>query len=199
MSSKASDHLGIIKIQDSYGTPKKYFDMGCKIFKMKPKIDYSASDLIHVLPRYYTIEDDALTKEWTEDGWGNWAYSKVNEFMGYAWKMHEKYNINMLMLVYNKSDTNWWHDWVRSKINEYGYKRVEIYEIKGRIRFLDSDGNLTKNAAPYPSVFIAYKRQSKIRLLYYRIKKWIKNKKQKKNTDSESSMQTDSQTVEESD
>ena len=51
-----------------------------------------------------------------------------------------------MILCYAKTDTKWWHEYVEGK--------AEYHFQKGRIKFLDGQGNLTKNSSPYPSVWI---------------------------------------------
>ena len=63
-----------------------------------------------------------------------------------AWEEHEKYGIEIMILCYAKTDTKWWHKYVEG--------RAEYHFQKGRIKFLDEQGNLTKNSSPYPSVWI---------------------------------------------
>ena len=54
-------------------------------------------------------------------------------------------------LFNNKTDTLWWHSYVEGI--------AEVHFQKGRIKFLDENGDLTKQSAPYPSVWIIYRGQ----------------------------------------
>jgi len=56
-----------------------------------------------------------------------------------------------MILAYAKTDTRWWHSFVEN--------RAETHFVKGRIKFLDAKGYQTKLPAPYPSVWIIYRRK----------------------------------------
>ncbi len=64
--------------------------------------------------------------------------------------MHRKHNITLLVLTYAKTDTKWWHNYIEGK--------AEYYFHKGRISFNDKYGIPTKNKAPYPSVWIVFRK-----------------------------------------
>ena len=167
MISKAVEHMSKInkiegkhrkrKINDEYGTaitdvkPLHSFNDAVKTFNVKPVFDYCASDNNHVCKKYFTKKDNALTKDWKWDGFCNFPYSKQYEFMEKAWKEHQKNNIELLILAYSKTDTQWWADFVENK--------AEVHFIKNRIKFLDKNGKLTANQAPYPSCWIIYRRK----------------------------------------
>jgi len=149
--SKSVQHLQSININDEYGTPKDLFYEACIKFDLKLKMDYAASKTNHVLDYYLTQEENSLRFLWKWNGFGNFPYSKQKQFMKYAYESHLKYNIDLLILAYAKTDTKWWHDFVENK--------AEVHFIKGRIKFLDSTGVQTKNSSPYPSCWIIYRRK----------------------------------------
>ena len=149
--SRAVLHLQKISVKDEYGSPQDLVSQACAKYKINIKIDYAGSDKLHVVDRYYTKQDNALTKEWTEDGYLNAPYSMQYEFIRKAWQEHLKYNINLLILAYAKTDTLWWHRFVEDK--------TEIHFIRGRLKFLNQEGK-PKNSAPYPSCWIIYRKRT---------------------------------------
>lgn len=55
--------------------------------------------------------------------------------------------IKIVMLIPSRTETIWFH--------EYIYHKAEIRFIKGRIHFLDENGNVG-GAAPFPSMLVIY-------------------------------------------
>ena len=151
MESKAVKHLANIKINDEYGTPIFLFLEACGKYNCTPKVDYFASDVNHVCDKYYTKSDDAFSKSWTENGFINSPYSMIGKVMQKAYEEHMANNVELMILAYAKTDTRWWHSFVEN--------RAETHFVKGRIKFLDAKGYQTKLPAPYPSVWIIYRRK----------------------------------------
>ena len=151
--SKSVKHLRNIKNNDEYGTRSFLFLEACKKFDCTPVVDYFASKQNHVLKKYWTKEDDSFSKKWTKDGFINPPYSIVKDVMAKAYNEHKKHNITLLILTYNKTDTRWWHTYVEN------CPTCEVHFQKGRIKFVDKNGDLTKQSAPYPSVWIIYRGQ----------------------------------------
>lgn len=149
--SKAVAHLQGITVQDEYGTPFDKFKQAIADYHIYPGLDVCSNEANKKARNCYTKEQDALTKEWREDFFMNPPYSKIADFMRYAYKQHLRYNVNALILTYSKTDTRWWHDVVEGK--------AEIHFIKGRLKFMDEFGNPTKHPAPYPSCWIIYRKK----------------------------------------
>ena len=150
--SKSVKHLANIKVNDEYGTPPFLFSESVKKFNCIPKVDYFASEANHVCSEYYTKEDNAFELNWTQNGFINPPYSLIKKVMQKAYEEHLANNIELMILTYNKTDTQWWHSYVENK--------AEVHFIKGRIKFLDRKGNQTKYPAPYPSCWIIYRSKS---------------------------------------
>ena len=154
--TKATRHLMNIKVNDEYGTPPLLFFEASKKFKISPKVDYAASDVNHLCDKYYTMKDNSLLQTWNESGYLNPPYSKVEQFMRKAYHSWKQNNIDLLILVYAKTDTKWWHNYVEGK--------AEYHFIKGRVKFLDNNGDVIldkhgrEQSSPYPSVWIIYRR-----------------------------------------
>ena len=151
MESKAVKHLAIINKNDEYGTPLSLFLDACKKFHCKPQIDYFASESNHVCYEYFTKDDDAFSRKFDSNGFINPPYSMIGKVMQKAYEEHMTYNVELMILAYAKTDTQWWHKYVENK--------AEVHFVKGRIKFLDAKGKPTKLPAPYPSVWIIYRRK----------------------------------------
>ena len=161
--SKSVKHLAIIKSDDEhdeYGTPLfsskplQSFNDACDTLGCTPVVDYFASDKLHVCKKYYTKSDDSFSKSWTENGFINPPYSIIKKVMKKAYEEHLANNIELMILCYAKTETNWWWDFVQDK--------AEVHFIKGRMRFLDANGNQTKLSAPYGSAWVIYRPKQEI-------------------------------------
>jgi hypothetical protein len=102
---------------------------------------------------HYTVEDNGLLKAWSGFVWLNPPYSKVAAFMA---RMAE--HNNGLALIYARTDTKWFHEYVFQKA-------LGLCFLKGRLRFLDNAGREAKNSSGAPSVLIAYGEEAFTRLL----------------------------------
>jgi site-specific DNA-methyltransferase (adenine-specific) len=138
-----------ITVQDEYGTPNLQLKKAMMDYDILPFIDVCATPENAKFATFFTIKDDALTKEWRLDFFMNPPYSRVKEFMKYAYNEHIRHNVNGLILTYAKTDTIWWHEFVENK--------AEVHFIKGRIKFL-RDNQVTQHPAPYPSVWIIFRK-----------------------------------------
>ena len=119
---------------------------------MWPQIDICASKTNHVLPNYITKEQNCFNHSITKDFFMNPPYSRISEFMRFAYEQHVRNNVSCILLTYSKTGTKWWHRYVQDTADHLDFQ-------KGRISFLDEDGNKTKHCAPYDSVWIIYKKK----------------------------------------
>ncbi len=93
-------------------------------------------------PRYFTIEDDALTQEWKGTVWMNPPYGReIIKFMRKAYESSLS-GATVVCLVPSRTDTEWWHRYAR---------RGQIAYIRGRLKFGDAT-----NAAPFPSAIVIF-------------------------------------------
>ncbi len=97
-------------------------------YQIAPMLDVCATDSNSKFSEYYTMNNDALTKEWDEDFFMNPPYSEITQWMKKAYEQHRKYNVNALILVFAKTSVKWWHKYVEDK--------AETHFIEKRIRFL---------------------------------------------------------------
>ena len=162
MKSKAVQHLQSIQVNDEYGTRYDLLLQAMKDYKIYPRIDICSNNYNFKFAPYYTKEDNALTKEFTEPFFGNLPYSLNYEFMEHCYKQHKKHNVDALLLTFAKTDTEWWHKFVEGK--------AETHFVKRRISFNDEfgseklykdpkSGRIREGQSPYPSVWIIFRKK----------------------------------------
>ena len=122
------------KIMKYLRTPKDIWQDLTKEFNFT--IDCCASHSNHLLPRYYTIDDDCLTKDWS----GEVAYihplfdGKIGKFVEKAY--HTKNFIGVFLLP-SSTHTKYFHEWIYHNPNcEVRFLRKPV---KG-FRFGHDDG-----------------------------------------------------------
>jgi site-specific DNA-methyltransferase (adenine-specific) len=141
---------------DEYITPKWLFDKlnECYHFTLDP----CANIINHQCDKYYTMEDDGLSKSWVnENVFINPPYSNIK-----AWikKAHDESYISRknyyVLLVPSRTDTRWFHDYVLDCA-------IEVNFIRGRLKFDNpmfpswrADGSHKVSPAPFPSMVIVY-------------------------------------------
>lgn len=125
---------------DNWSTPQYKFDELNDIYKFT--LDPCASDDNHKCDKYYTIEDDGLSKDWSNDiVFMNPPYGReIGKWMDKA----SNSNTTVVCLVPARTDTRWWHTFVKGVADK-------VVFIQGRLKF----GN-SKNSAPFPSAIIVY-------------------------------------------
>lgn len=98
--------------------------------------------------KYYTVEDDGLTQDWSNDiCWMNPPYGKdITVWMKKAYEESLKGAV-VVALIPARTDTRYWHD--------YCMNASEIRFIKGRLKFGNSE-----NSAPFPSALIIFDNKS---------------------------------------
>ena len=129
---------------DLWSTPQATFDYLNDKFEFT--LDPCAMPDNAKCKKYYTKEDDGLSKSWAgEVVFMNPPYGReIGLWMKKAYE--ESINATVVCLVPARTDTKWWHDYVIG-----GMAQVEF--IKGRLKFGDS-----KNSAPFPSAIVIFER-----------------------------------------
>jgi DNA N-6-adenine-methyltransferase (Dam) len=104
--------------------------------------------LVKTAQNYFFEEDDGLSKDWNyKSVFVNFPYSKAKECMDKVTEQYKKYNNNIIVLCFNRSETRWYQNNVRFSTG--------INMIKRRIKFYDFEGNLRSNGNA-PSCLIAF-------------------------------------------
>lgn len=129
---------------EEWATPQKFFDQLDSEFHFT--LDPCALPSNAKCTHYFTPEDDGLTQDWG----GNVVFCnppygrKVGAWMKKCYEESLKPNTTVVVLVFARTDTAWFHDYV--------YGKAEIRFVRGRLKF----GN-QKNAAPAPSMVAIYR------------------------------------------
>ncbi|WP_053040162.1 DNA N-6-adenine-methyltransferase [Staphylococcus haemolyticus] len=128
---------------NEWATPQALFDKLDKEFNFT--LDPCSTHENHKCKKYFTIEDDGLKQDWSNDiVFMNPPYSREIKFwMEKAYSESLKGAI-VVCLIPARTDTKYWHDWIFNKA-------AEIRFIKGRVKFGDGTGS-----APFPSALIVY-------------------------------------------
>jgi len=136
---------GFSSNSDDWATPPHVFDELAGEFAFT--LDASASAENAKCGRYYTLDDDGLSKAWApETVWVNPPYAR-----GITGRWLEKAadeadsGATVVVLVPARTDTRWWHDQVMARADE-------VRLVRGRLRF-----GAGRAPAPFPSAVVVYR------------------------------------------
>lgn len=128
---------------DEWATPRLFYEELNEEFNFT--LDPCCTKENHKCEKYYTKEDDGLTKSWkNERVFMNPPYGK--EIIKWVKKAYSENKEGTLIvcLLPARTDTKWFHEFI--------YKKHEIRFIKGRLKFNDG-----KQSAPFPSMLVIMK------------------------------------------
>jgi len=95
--------------------------------------------------RYFTPDEDGLTKEWRGVCWMNPPYGRqIGRWIRKAYESAQQGAV-VVCLVPARTDTAWWHDYCA---------KGEVRFLRGRLRF----GN-GKGRAPFPSAIVVFRKK----------------------------------------
>lgn len=128
-------------------TPKTLFDRLHKRYAFT--LDAAASDSNTLCEKYFTEDDDGLSKSWAgETVFCNPPYGReIRHWVKKAHDESKEHNIKVVLLIPARTDTSYWHDYI--------FDKAAIYFIRGRISFTNESGD-TFNSAPFPSALVVY-------------------------------------------
>lgn len=129
---------------NEWSTPQTFFDELDKKFNFT--LDPCATSENAKCTKYFTIEDDGLKQDWSNDVvFMNPPYGR--EIKYWVQKAYEESlkGATVVCLIPARTDTTYWHDYIFGKADDIRF-------IKGRLKFGGS-----KNPAPFPSAIIIYK------------------------------------------
>jgi len=94
---------------------------------------------------FFTSAEDGLNKDWSGfSSFVNPPYGRgIDKWIEKGYTESRKENTRVVMLIPSRTDTKYWH--------KYVMKADEVYFIKGRLKFGDSD-----NSAPFPSAVVVF-------------------------------------------
>lgn len=134
---------------DVWGTPPEFFNKLDKIYKFT--LDPCATFENHKCDKYYTLEDDGLSKSWeNEVVFVNPPYSDIGQWVKKAHYEATYNSATVVMLIPARTDTKYWHNYIMSDANK-------IYFIKGRLKFANPFTSVS-NSAPFPSAVVVFHR-----------------------------------------
>jgi phage N-6-adenine-methyltransferase len=140
---------------DEWETPQDLFNKLNNEFNFT--LDPCATEENHKCNKYYTIKDDGLSKDWSNEiVFVNPPYGRsIGKWVEKSYKESLKGTI-VVMLIPSRTDTKWFHDYI--------YNKAEIRFIKGRLKFVNrlfptwnKEGNYKLSPAPFPSMIVVYK------------------------------------------
>ena len=74
---------------------------------------------------------------------------EIKKWVKKAYEEAQKPNTLVVMLIPARTDTRYFHDYI--------YNKAEIRFIRGRVKFIDENGN-EGQSAPFPSMIVIYKK-----------------------------------------
>lgn len=129
---------------NEWTTPQHLFDELNQEFNFT--LDPCATEENAKCSKHFTIEDDGLSKDWSNDVvFMNPPNGR--EIKKWIKKAYEE-SLNgatVVCLIPARTDTMYWHDFIFDKADDIRF-------LKGRLKF----GN-GKNSAPFPSAIVVYK------------------------------------------
>lgn len=130
-------------MNNEWYTPKDLFDEWDSVFHFT--LDPCACEESHLCDKYYTKEQDGLSKDWSgEIVFMNPPYDRTM----YKWIQKALYEnichgVTVVCLLPARTDTHWFHEFCM---------KGEIYFIRGRLKFSGAKYN-----APFPSMIVVFR------------------------------------------
>ena len=133
--------------REDWETPQKLFDELDKVHHFT--LDPCATPENTKCKKYYTKEDDGLSKSWQgEKVFCNPPYGR--NIKDWVKKCAEE-DCDVVMLIPARTDTSYFHDYI--------YGKAEITFLRGRLKF--ESGGVPGNSAPFPSMLVYFERSKK--------------------------------------
>lgn len=135
---------------EEWGTPQDLFDELNSVYNFT--LDPSASNYNHKCEKYFTKDDDGLSKSWSgETVFCNPPYGRhIGDWVKKAYDESLK-GTKIVMLIPARTDTRWFHDYIYRKNN------VRVEFIRGRLKFVDCLNMEKKaNSATFPSMLVFF-------------------------------------------
>ena len=146
---------------DDRATSPEVFDPLNERFRFT--IDVAASAANTKLPRFYSIEDDGLSKTWLgERVWCNPPYSNIRPWVEKAWwETSRRYGAALVVMLVpaNRTEQKWWQEEIEPHRDRHlGGFRTEF--LPGRLRFIapGADGIGPNERPPFGCVLLIWER-----------------------------------------
>jgi phage N-6-adenine-methyltransferase len=130
---------------DEWATPQDFFDRLHARWRFT--LDVCATGHNTKVPVFYTREENALVQPWFGTCWMNPPYGRgIGKWVEKACRSALEGDATVVCLLPARTDTRWWHEYVIPFA-------ADVRFIRGRLKF---GGH--KNAAPFPSAVVVFKR-----------------------------------------
>ena len=129
---------------DMWATPQDFYNKLNEEFKFT--LDPCALKDNAKCNKYFTPEDDGLTKDWGGNiVFCNPPYGRdISKWVEKCYNESKKTNTTVVLLIPARTDTIYFHKFIYKKVKDIRF-------IKGRLKF----GN-SKNSAPFPSMVVIF-------------------------------------------
>lgn len=137
-------------MSERWGTPPEIRQPLLARFKFD--LDAAGDADLHIVPRYLTAEDDALSgKEWPGQViFCNPPYGrKLEPFVRECYRQSAEYGKIVVMLIPFRCRAAWWHDCIIGKA-------VEVLCVRKRIKFMRPDGTRGKFTGSCDSCIVVW-------------------------------------------
>lgn len=123
---------GSLDVVDDRGTPPELFDPLNARFAFT--VDVAAAPHNAKVERFYSIDDDGLSKSWAgETVWCNPPYSDIEPWLAKAWA--EPTATIAMLLPANRTEQGWWQEYIEPHRDRPG-SRLTVEFLRGRRRFI---------------------------------------------------------------
>jgi len=139
---------------NEWATPQDFFDALNDEFGFT--LDAAASTENAKCDRFYSIDDDGLSKDWSNERvWCNPPYGRgIGDWIKKAAISNADVAV---MLIPARTDTKAWHRWIFDNPN------ASVRFIKGRLKFTGGGKNPNNWNAPFPCAVIVFQHLSRQR------------------------------------
>lgn len=135
---------------DDWSTPQDLFDALNEKFKFE--LDVCATHSNAKCERYFTREQDALTRSWVDQArslWMNPPYGRAIKFWVAKAAAEAAKGATVVCLLPARTDTKWWHTHCYPVLRS---RPDDVEFLAGRLKFGGA-----KAGAPFPSVLVVFR------------------------------------------
>lgn len=146
---------------DNWGTPAWLYDLLNKNFGPFTVDTCADAENSKVPGSFFDIAADGLKQTWTGKCWCNPPYSGVTDWVKKAYDSVyvAKTAERAVLLVANRTETEWFHEYAAKGLVFFLRSRVKFVEPKDMKPLLDADGNVKKRSSPtFGSIVIVFDR-----------------------------------------
>ena len=127
---------------DMWATPQDFFDRLNGVFQFETDVCALPSNA--KCHKFFTPEQDGLSKDWKGTCWMNPPYGReIGKWVEKAYLQARFHGSTVVCLLPARTDTRWWHDYC---------VKGEVHYVKGRLKFGGSE-----NSAPFPSAVVVFR------------------------------------------